>query len=91
MLFQQDEALQLFHDEVTEFLKSKFPEKWIDVVGLSLGHLISLTLLSLAVLKVHQVYCVLTTIGCHLPKLSSCMRTVVAHLPSTCLKISTET
>jgi hypothetical protein len=67
-LFQQDGAPPHFHKEVTDFFNRKFPEKWIAKGGLSLGHHVRLTLLSIFFWgggRVHQGCCVRATIGYH--------------------------
>jgi hypothetical protein len=43
-MFQQDRAPLHCHKEVTDSLNGRFTEKWIEVAGLSLGHLLRLTL-----------------------------------------------
>jgi hypothetical protein len=46
-LFQQDGAPPHFHKKAMDFLNRKFAEKWFGGAGLSLGHLIRITLLHL--------------------------------------------
>jgi hypothetical protein len=66
VLFQQDVALPHFHEEVTDFLNRKFPEKWIGWGGPVTWPPRSPDLTPLIFsFGVHQGCCVGATIGYH--------------------------
>jgi hypothetical protein len=94
MLFQQGGAPPHFHNEVTDFLNRKFPEKWIDRGRPIIWPPRSPDLTALDfffLLGVHQGCCVRATIGYHFAGTCSRIRDAVATVALDLLNAWNET